>query len=144
VHGYLVDEPPPTDVTALSPTLLGASGAVLADAGDVARFYRALLNGRLLPARLLAEMKRIDPVATGGTPDSGSLGGGWGLGLLRETFPCGEAWGHDSEIPGYTTAAWSSERAGRQVNVVVSSNFDPDAPVNQATRELLITAYCDR
>ena len=38
-------------------------------------------------------MKTIDPVATGGIRDSGLRGGGWGLGLLRERFPCGTAWG---------------------------------------------------
>jgi D-alanyl-D-alanine carboxypeptidase len=87
-------------------------------------------------------MKTIDPVATGGTADAGILGGGWGLGLLREDFPCGPAWGHDSETPGYTTAAWNSADAGRQVTVIVNSNFGHDAPVNQALREALITAYC--
>ncbi|MET0415384.1 MAG: serine hydrolase domain-containing protein, partial [Actinoplanes sp.] len=127
-HGYLADTSPPADVTALSPTLLGAAGAVLSTTDDLARFYRALLRGRLLPPRLLAQMKTIDPAATGGTPDSGMPGGGWGLGLLRESFPCGPAWGHDSEIPGYTTAAWSSENADRQVTIVVNSNYDPDAP----------------
>jgi D-alanyl-D-alanine carboxypeptidase len=142
VHGYLVDDPPAVDVTALSPTLYGASGAILSTAGDLARFYRALLRGRLLSDDLLAQMKTIDPVATGGTPDAGILGGGWGLGLLREDFPCGPAWGHDSEIPGYTTAAWNSDDAGRQVTVV-NSNFDHDASVNQAIRKVLIMAYCD-
>ncbi|XVU27231.1 serine hydrolase domain-containing protein [Actinoplanes sp. CA-054009] len=141
VHGYTPGTPP-MDVTALSPTLYGASGAVLANLEDVALFYRSLLRGRLLPTRQLTQMKTIDPVATGGTPDSGILGGGWGLGLLRESFPCGPAWGHDSEIPGYTAAAWSSERADRQVIVVVNSFYDHDAPVNQALRRLLIKAYC--
>ncbi|MBM2614659.1 beta-lactamase family protein [Actinoplanes sp. LDG1-06] len=141
VHGYTPDAPP-MDITALSPTLYGASGALVSNAEDVARFFRALLRGQLLPARVLAQMKTIDPVATGGTPDSGILGGGWGLGLLRESFPCGTAWGHDSEIPGYTTAAWSSPDADRQVVVVVNSFYDHDAPVNQALRRLLITAMC--
>jgi D-alanyl-D-alanine carboxypeptidase len=138
MHGYLTGEPSPTDITALSPTLYGASGAILANAEDLARFYRALLHGRLL----LAQMKTIDPVATGGLPDSGILGGGWGLGLLREKFPCATAWGHDSEIPGYTAVAWSSESAGRQVVVLVNSNYDHDEPVNQALRRFLVTAYC--
>ena len=144
-HGYLfLGAPPLMDVTPFSPTFYGASGAILSNADDVARFYRALLRGRLFAPGLLTAMKTIDPVATGGVPDAGILGGGWGLGLLREEFPCGEAWGHDTEIPGYMTAAWSSKDGNRQVVVVVNSNFSHDEPVSQAMRELLVTAYCNR
>ena len=141
VHGYLADEPR-LDVTDFSPTVSSASGAILSNAGDLARFYEALLRGRLIPRRLLNEMQTIDPVATGGIPDAGILGGGWGLGLLRENFPCGEAWGHDSETLGYMTAAWSNRSATRQVVVFVNSNYDHDAPVSQAMRDVLVTAYC--
>jgi D-alanyl-D-alanine carboxypeptidase len=143
-HGYLFGENGPFDVTPLSPTLYGASGAILSNAIDVARFYRALLQGRLLTPKQLKAMQTIDPVATGGVPDAGILGGGWGLGLLREKFPCGPAWGHDSEIPGYMKAAWSSKDGDRQVVVVVNSFFDPDQPVTRAMRKVLTTAYCGR
>jgi hypothetical protein len=77
-------------------------------------------------------------------PDAGILGGGWGLGLLKETFPCGKAWGHDSETPGYMIAAWNSKSGFRQVVVVVNSNFTHDEPVSRAMREVLTTAYCGR
>jgi len=143
-HGYLPLEDGPYDVTAWSPSGFGAAGAILTNADDLARFYRALLRGRLIPARLLKAMQTIDPVATGGLPDSGILGGGWGLGLLREQFPCGTAWGHDAENPGYMTAAWSRGDGARQVVVVVNSNFDHDAPVSRAMRNVLVTAYCGR
>ncbi len=141
-HGYLFLEDGPFDVTPWSPSLYGASGALVSDVDDVADFYRALLRGRLTSRRQLAAMKTIDPVATGGIPDAGILGGGWGLGLLREELPCGVAWGHDSEIPGYTTAAWSSEDGTRQVVVMVSTRDDHDEPVSTALREVLVTAYC--
>jgi hypothetical protein len=78
-HGYLGG----ADVTALSPTLLGAAGAIVSGPADVATFYRALLAGRLLSPAGLSAMRRIDPVATGGVADAGIRGGGWGLGLLR-------------------------------------------------------------
>jgi D-alanyl-D-alanine carboxypeptidase len=142
-HGYrFLGGPEPFDVTPLSPSLFGASGAVLTNAPDLARFYRALLGGRLLPAHLLAEMKTIDPVATGGIPDSGILGGGWGLGLLREEFPCAVAWGHDAENPGYMTAAWTSDDNRHQVVAIVTSDYDHDDPVSVAMRGLLVTALC--
>jgi D-alanyl-D-alanine carboxypeptidase len=144
-HGYIRLEDGPYDVTAWSPTLFGASGAILSNASDVARFYRALLQGRLLSPKLLKAMQTIDPVATGGIPDAGSLGGGWGLGLLREKFPCGMAWGHDSETPGYMTAAWNSKDGNRQVFVVVNDHFfEHDQPSAVAMRKVLATAYCGR
>jgi hypothetical protein len=89
-------------------------------------------------------MQTIDPVATDppGAIDAGIIGGGWGLGLLRETFPCGDAWGHDSETPGYMTAAWTSQDGTRQVVVFVNTNVDHDEPVAAAMRNVLITAYC--
>jgi len=142
-HGYIVSPDGAFDVTPLSPTFFGPAGAILSNADDVARFYRALLGGRLLPAEQLRAMRTIDPVATGGVPDAGILGGGWGLGLLRERFPCGPAWGHDAENPGYMTAAWNSRDGDRQVVVAVNTNQDHDGPVSAAMRELLTLAYCD-
>jgi D-alanyl-D-alanine carboxypeptidase len=141
-HGYMLLDTGPYDVTAWSPSVFGPAGAILTNADDLARFYRALLQGRLLPRAMLAEMQTIDPVATGGAPDAGILGGGWGLGLLKERFPCGVAWGHDAENPGYMTAAWSRRDGRHQVVVVVNSNHDHDEPVSRAMRELLTTAYC--
>ncbi|MFG1621576.1 serine hydrolase domain-containing protein [Kribbella sp. NPDC049227] len=146
VHGYwIIGGPDPVDFTSLSPTLLGAAGAILSNPEDVTRFYRALLRGHLLKPAQLRAMQTIDAVATDppGSIDSGIPGGGWGLGLLRETFPCGDAWGHDSEIPGYMTAAWSSEDGSRQVVVVVNmDNLPHDHPITQAMRTVLLRAYC--
>jgi D-alanyl-D-alanine carboxypeptidase len=143
-HGYLPGKPPLVDITPLSPTLLSAGGAIVSTADDVARFYRALLRGRVLNPDLVQSMKTIDAVATGGIPDGGIRGGGWGLGLLRETFPCGQAWGHDSEIPGYMTAAWNSRDGTRQIVVVVNSVFTPNEPATRALRRVVSTAYCGR
>jgi hypothetical protein len=89
-------------------------------------------------------MRTIDPVATDppdAIPDAGNIGGGWDLGLLRETFPCGDAWGHDSETPGYMTA-WNSPNATRQVVVIVNTNVSHDEPVAAAMRDVLAQAYC--
>jgi D-alanyl-D-alanine carboxypeptidase len=144
-HGYLrPDGQTLFDVTPWSPTFYGAAGAIVSNADDVAHFYRVLLRGRLVRPNLLTAMKTIDPVATGGVPDAGILGGGWGLGLLREELPCGEAWGHDSETPGYMIAAWSSEDASRQVVVIVNTNTGHDEPVAGAMREVLVSAFCGR
>ena len=55
------------------------------------------------------------------------------MGFCREEFPCGEAWGHDSETPGYMTAAWNSKDGNRQVVVIVNSHFfSHDEPVSRS------------
>lgn len=144
-HGYLMlDDQTRYDVTDWSPTVFGAAAAILTSADDLAHFYRELLRGRLVRPNVLDAMTTIDPVATGGIPDAGSLGGGWGLGILRENMPCGEAWGHDAENPGYMTAAWNSRDATRQVVVIVNSNHSHDEPVSEKMRKVITLAYCGR
>ncbi|MFD9795585.1 serine hydrolase domain-containing protein [Streptomyces sp. NPDC059070] len=87
------------DVTALNPSMAGSAGEMVSDSGDLNRFYRALLTGRLLPQRQLKEM--MTTVAVPGHPE-----GGYGLGLMARTLPCGvEVWGHDGGIHGSTSVA---------------------------------------
>jgi hypothetical protein len=91
----------------------GAPGAIaLVRVGDrtirLASGHSALAPEAPMRADLRARVGGITKSYTAaGVPDAGILGG-WGLGLLRETFPCAEASGHDSECIGYMTAAWSS------------------------------------
>src|SRR4029077_6835505 len=55
-HGYYVfDKPPATDISGLSP-YPWAAGAIVANAAEIATFYRALLRGKLLHAKELKEM----------------------------------------------------------------------------------------
>src|SRR5262249_54577390 len=49
--------PTPVDTTQISPSLFGAAGGIAPPPADVARFYRALFQGRLVPKQLLDEMK---------------------------------------------------------------------------------------
>ena len=108
-HGYFTfsgDEP--TDITSLYP-YPWASGAAVSTAPDVARFYRRLLSGDLLPRRLLATMRTtVDASAEDGA------GTAYGLGLERFPTPCGPAWGHGGNFPGYVTYVYSSPSGGRR------------------------------
>ena len=57
VHGYFVSSGDElTDLTSLYP-YPWASGSMVSTAPDVARFYRSLLTGELLPGRLLTAMR---------------------------------------------------------------------------------------
>ncbi|MGV9272107.1 serine hydrolase domain-containing protein [Streptomyces griseosporeus] len=108
---------PTYDVTELNPSLAGAAGEMISDSADLNRFYRALLGGRLLPPRQLAEMK--DTVDT-----TGHLPGvRYGLGLADRELGCGvHVWGHNGGIHGSGTDAVTTED-GRHA---LAFNFNAD------------------
>ena len=102
-HGYFAfSDGEPSDITGLYP-YPWASGAAVSTAPDVARFYRSLLSGDLLPSRLMSVMETtVDASAEEGA------GTAYGLGLERFSTPCGAAWGHGGNFPGYITYVYSS------------------------------------
>jgi D-alanyl-D-alanine carboxypeptidase len=126
-----------SDITGLYP-YPWASGSMVSTAPDVARFYRSLLSGDLLPPRLMSAMQTtVDSSAEDGA------GTASGLGLERFPTPCGAAWGHGGNFPGYLTYVYSSPSGGRQTVLLV--NEDPASLAPRAGRdfvELLDLAHC--
>jgi D-alanyl-D-alanine carboxypeptidase len=106
---------PLLDFTVLNPSLAWAAGALVSDLGDLDRFFRALLGGRLLPPRLLAAM--TTPVPTG------QPGLGRGLGLMVIDTPAGRLLGHDGAIPGFFNFVLSTEDGRRQVGMMMNEYF---------------------
>jgi D-alanyl-D-alanine carboxypeptidase len=107
-----------------------AAGALVSSAPDLSRFLGALLEGRLLPARLLRLMR----------PAPGAR---YGLGLAAFETPCGTAIGHTGNLLGTVSAAWSTADGRRRV--VAMTNSYPLAPAaDTAMRRLLDTAFCAR
>jgi D-alanyl-D-alanine carboxypeptidase len=142
-HGYaLVGKPPAKDVSVLTPTWAGAAGAIVSTADDVARFERALLQGRLLRPSLLRAMQRTVPM---GFPHNEYGLGLWKTGTLAITptfrLPCGVVWGHNGDFPGYLTNAFSSKDGDHQLVVLVSTDV-PSQPFLKALAKLVATAYC--
>ncbi len=136
-HGYMLLGPPPlVDVTAFSPSIAGAGGAIVSTVGDLADFYRALFKGRLLRPKLLDAMMTT-------IPSGGDLGQRYGLGLEEFATSCGTGWGHSGAFPGYWNYAFSSADGKRQAVLMV--NIDPSA-ISEATRQrfydLLYRAFC--
>jgi D-alanyl-D-alanine carboxypeptidase len=82
---------------------------------DVARFYRALLTGKLLPPPEQRELLTTIPV-----DDPGELfSEHYGLGIYRVHLPCGTAWGHDGGYPGgFKTFSYTSPNGERQAVMV--------------------------
>jgi D-alanyl-D-alanine carboxypeptidase len=118
-HGYLLHQPGapgPLDVTRASPSIGWAAGGVVSTAGDLARFYTALLFGQLLPPPLLRQMLTTIPIPT--VP-----GGRYGLGILSVHTPCGIAWGHNGDFPGYYSNAFTTRGGGRQAIVLVNADY---------------------
>jgi len=137
-HGYV---PPdlvpgsggrPVDVTGLNPSHAWASGAVVSTAKDISRFYRSLMGGKLLSARMLQQMK----TTTAESPTDPDFR--YGLGIERVQDRCGVNWGHGGAIFGYETMAYWNESTGR--TVVMASTIHP-APAAAGTA---LAAAADR
>jgi D-alanyl-D-alanine carboxypeptidase len=115
-HGYLVGRPPlpvPAgtliDVsTILSPSAWGA-GQLVSNARDLVTFFAALLKGRLLSVSFLAQMKAGSPASLD-----------YGLGLRNRFTPCGKAFGHDGDIPGYRNVVWATAKGKRVASIMVN------------------------
>lgn len=109
--GGLID--PPRDYSEYNMTMAGTAGALISTTQDLAVFYRALLQGDLLPAAQLREMRTTVPVRDG----SGAVVMGYGLGIYTVDTSCGPVWGHDGAVFGSGTIAVSSPDGKRQLTL---------------------------
>jgi D-alanyl-D-alanine carboxypeptidase len=121
------------DVTVQSPPGGWAAGTLVSTAADVARFYAALLGGRLLRANLLQQMTRTVPMS--GNP-------GYGLGLSKNLTGCGDGWGHDGAGPGYTSLARSTRDGSRQFIALINTSPSPTSRVLKRVGGALESALC--
>ena len=125
-HGYSLDLGPSgpiegtfREVTDYSPSFGWATGNGVSTVRDVARFYRALLRGRLLKPRLLRE-------ALSGA-ETGRPGRRFGLGLELRDSRYGTLVGHEGDFPGFSIKAISSRDGRHQAVVAVNMKFAPQA-----------------
>ncbi|MEV8452509.1 serine hydrolase domain-containing protein [Streptomyces sp. NPDC052095] len=134
---------PPRDYSVYDMSWASTAGAVVSTTGDLNRFYRALLTGRLIGPAALAEMQRTVPVD----------GIDYGLGLSAVDIPgCGRFWGHDGAVFGAGTLALSSADGSRQVatgwNLMKYQRIDEDgtgfepSPVDDALNRYVVGALC--
>ncbi|MFH9010964.1 serine hydrolase domain-containing protein [Streptomyces sp. NPDC017943] len=140
-HGYALADPRSRkviDVTEMDPSWGGAAGQLISTPSDLARFARVLIDGRLLPAAQLAEMRR--------TVDA-PLMPGWryGLGLFSVPLSCGGVyWGHGGDIDGYETRGGATDD-GRSVGLAVTAlpgTFGDAEEGARAVMESVDTAFC--
>ncbi|MBB6348307.1 D-alanyl-D-alanine carboxypeptidase [Nonomuraea muscovyensis] len=93
---------PPRDYSVYDMSWGGTAGALVSTMDDLNRFYRALLQGRLLGRAQLTEMQKTVPVGVGGFAID------YGLGLYALDLPCGRFWGHDGGVWGMGTQSLAS------------------------------------
>ncbi|MGW3102470.1 serine hydrolase domain-containing protein [Streptomyces sp. NPDC001100] len=108
---------------------------------DENRFLRALLDGHLLPARQLAEMKQTVPVSAEVQqlwPD-----GRYGLGLVERPLGCGGTyWSHEGGDGGYITLNGVTDD-GRRSAVVSMSEARGDTLKHILDQENAASALID-
>ncbi|UIX34582.1 serine hydrolase domain-containing protein [Streptomyces sp. GQFP] len=86
------------DVTEFNPSAANSAGEIISNPGDLNRFYSALMRGKVLPAKQLAEMKT--------TVSAEMVDGRYGLGLIENELSCGVTiWGHSGGIHGSSSFA---------------------------------------
>jgi D-alanyl-D-alanine carboxypeptidase len=124
------------DVTAIDQSWGGAAGAIISTASDWAKFDTALMSGRLVPQRLLQEMRTTMPTESAERT--------YGLGLEEYRSPCGTVWGHDGALPGYRSDNYTDKSGRRTVSVLSTTHFglktSPEA--GDAETELVDAAIC--
>jgi D-alanyl-D-alanine carboxypeptidase len=104
-------------------------------------FFRALLAGRLLPARQMAEMKQTVPVSA----EVQQLwpGGRYGLGLVERPLSCGGTyWSHEGGDGGYITLNGVTDD-GRRSAVVSMSEARGDTSEHIVAQENAASALID-
>ncbi|MFG1644558.1 serine hydrolase domain-containing protein [Amycolatopsis sp. NPDC049252] len=118
--GYVPIDGNLVDFSDYDATIAGAAGGLVSTPADLDRFYGALLSGQLLRPAELAEMRRTVPA------DLGVPGARYGLGLGRIPLSCGEFWGHEGGVLGFTNVAGVGP-GGRRATVVFNQNPAPEA-----------------
>ena len=138
-HGYATSATGAVvDATEMDPSWGGAAGQLISTPGDLARFSRLLLDGKLLPPAQLAEMRK--------TVDAPLLPGWrYGLGLFSVPLSCGGVfWGHGGDIQGFETRGGATED-GRSVGLAVTAlpgTFGDGEQATKAVMSTVDTAFC--
>ncbi|MFF2787826.1 serine hydrolase domain-containing protein [Streptomyces sp. NPDC058049] len=132
---------PVHDATELDPSMFWAAGGMISTAGDLNRFFGALLGGRILPPDRQRDMFTTVP-----TRDWIS-NAAYGLGVSSVGLPCGETlWGMGGALFGSWSYAYGARDGHQMVTANVNgdwSNGGWDDPIGIFT-DLLQAKFCRR
>ena len=136
---------PPRDYSVYDPTWVNTAGALVSTMPDLNRFYSALLDGKIINRKSLAQMRRTVKVTVGG----GQID--YGLGLYSLSLPCGKFWGHDGAVWGAGAQTLVSQDGSRRVsfgqNLMKWNELDSEGrplphPIDNALGTFLLGAAC--
>ncbi|MGW2860061.1 serine hydrolase domain-containing protein [Streptomyces sp. SDr-06] len=129
----------PTDLTEFSPAAYWAAGTLISTTHDLNTFYKALLDGRLLPDRMMKEMRTLHPM------DAKRPNRSYGLGLESNGTTCPSekpVVGHTGEVVGYQTFSFTSADGKRQITLSVNTGLTMTDAEGTAATKMLSTALC--
>ncbi|GHF05706.1 serine hydrolase [Streptomyces morookaense] len=119
-HAYyrFTDDGPLVDTTELNMSWGGSAGDMVSTTGDLARFWQALLGGKLLKPAQKAEMLTTVP-----THDF-LPGAEYGLGIIKRPLGDGQGsyWGHGGSTPGHLNDNGFTEDGKRGIVLLRSTN----------------------
>jgi len=118
------------DFTDQDPSSTWASGAAVSDLGDLTRFFRVLLTGRLVPPGLFTEL--LTTVDVPPTSVQLPLLDRYGLGVVEVDTPLGPLVGHPGGIPGFLSMVLSTRDGQRQLGVMTNVGDRAPEPVVDA------------
>ncbi|CAM3186879.1 serine hydrolase domain-containing protein [Saccharomonospora xinjiangensis] len=123
------------DATTLSElSWWSSAGAMSSTMEDLAAFYRALLDGKVMSEEALAEMRTVVPF-----PPAASRG--YGLGVFEQPLSCGGvAWGHEGLLPTGHLSRTMVTDDGRFASMMTNANLIPQDP---GTAEVIDAALCE-
>ncbi|MDR8413555.1 beta-lactamase family protein [Nonomuraea sp. 3-1Str] len=125
------------DVTRQNPSWISAGGDMISTTQDLHTFFAALNGGRLLPAELLAEMRKPDPKI------------GYGLGIFEQDLGDngGFIYHHNGGMAGSAALMYSTPDGGKTMTASVTYVDDADlskaAAFQQATQRLIDAVFRD-
>lgn len=114
----------PRDATEFDPSFAGAAGQVVSTLDDLQRWATALFTGHKVLSPRMQELRRAS-ILTAPPPNTSMTGYGIGIGNRNGW------WGHDGDIPGFTTSLFHNYGTDTTVLVVVNSDID-DPTTHQA------------
>jgi D-alanyl-D-alanine carboxypeptidase len=130
------------DVTRQNPSWISAAGEMISTTEDLHTFFSALNDGTLLPAKLLAEMRKPHPHSAG-------LFGSYGLGLyVQDTGPnCdGIIVNHNGSNNGYGALMYSTPDGKKTLTASITSGdaaMDVATEFPKALNNLIKAVFCD-
>ncbi|MFD5700313.1 serine hydrolase domain-containing protein [Streptomyces lasiicapitis] len=114
---------PLVDSTKMSMTWGGSAGDLITTSKDLTRFWQALLGGKLLGPKQLAQMQKTVPTPQEG--DEAPMKAG--LGIFWTQLSCGGgAWGHGGTTIGHLNANGFIDKGKKGVIVMRSTNLNKE------------------